>query len=120
MVMTIYNYLTLFYIILVDAQTFPFTLTYELLQRHIHFLYMELEPREIADEMFQSGYIFCNDHDSVTDSQQKYVRFMSLLDIIKENQLYSQFACTLQNSMKYISVLETLQHDRQQDLGTCK
>lgn len=104
----------------VKTQKFSSSLTFELLQKHIYFLYTELEPREIADLMFQSGYISCNDHDSITDSQQKYVRFMSLLDILKEKQLYSQFARTLQTSMKHKSVLETLQHDRQPELRTCK
>lgn len=96
MVMTKYNYLILFLLIIsVDAQITPFTLTYDLLQKHLHVLFTELETREIADLMFQSGYISCNDHDSITDIQQKYVRFMSLLNIIKEKQLYSPFACTL-------------------------
>lgn len=93
MVMTKYNYLILFLLIIsVDAQITPFTLTYDLLQKHLHVLFTELE---IADLMFQSGYISCNDHDSITDIQQKYVRFLSLLNIIKEKQLYSPFACTL-------------------------
>lgn len=107
-------------IISVDAQRFLLTLTYELLQKHRYFLYAELEPREIADLMFQSGYISCNDHDSITDSQQKYVRFKSLLDILKEKALYSQFVNTLQACMKYRSVLETLQEDRKPDLTPCK
>lgn len=67
------------FIISVDAQRFP--LTHEVLQKHKYFLYTELEPREIADLMFQSAYISCNDHDSITEGQQKYGRFMSLLNI---------------------------------------
>lgn len=104
----------------VDAQRFPLILTHELLQKHIYFLYTELEPREIADLMFQSGFISCNDHDSITESQQKYVRFMNLLDILQEKQLYSKFVNTLQTSMKYISVLETLQEDGIPNLPPCK
>lgn len=72
----------------VNAQRLFSSLTHELLQKHIYVLYTELEPREIADLMFQSRYISCNDHDSITDSQQKHVRFRNLLDILKEKQLY--------------------------------
>lgn len=104
----------------VNTKKFSTSLTYELLQKNIFFLYTELEPREIADLMFQSGYISCNDHDSITDNQQKYVRFMSLLDILKEKQLYAQFVNTLQASMKYGSVLETLQEDRKPNITPCK
>lgn len=107
-------------IISVDAQRFPFTLTHGVLQKHKYFLYTELEPREIADLMFQSAYISCNNHDSITEGQQKYVRFISLLDILKENKLYSEFVNTLQTSMKYISVLETLREDRNPTIPLCK
>lgn len=107
-------------IISVDPQRFHLTLTYELLQKHRYFLYAELEPREIADLIFQSGYISCIDHDSITDSQQKYVRFKSLLDILEEKALYSQFVNTLQDCMKYGSVLETLQEDRKPNHTPCK
>lgn len=104
----------------VKTQKFSSSLTFELLQKHIYFLYTELEPREIADLMFQSGYISCNDHGSITDSQQKYVRFKSLLDILEEKALYSQFVNTLQACMKYRSVLQTLQEDRKPNLTLCK
>lgn len=104
----------------VDAQRFPLTLTHEVIQKHKYFLYTELEPREIADLMFQSVYISCNDHDSITEGQQKYVRFISLLNILKEKQLYSEFVNTLQTSMKYISVLETLKEDRNPTITSCK
>lgn len=107
-------------IISVDAQRFPLTLNHEELQKHKYFLYSELEPREIADLMFQSGDISLNDHDSITEGQQKYERFTSLLDILKENNLYSEFVNTLQTSMKYISVLETLKEDRNPTITLCK
>lgn len=108
------------FIISADAQRSPVTLTHEVLQKHKYFLYTELEPREIADLMFQSGYISCNDHDSITEGQQKYVRFMSLLDILKEKHLYSEFVSTLQTSMKYISVLETFKEDGNLTITSCK
>lgn len=104
----------------VNKHKFSTSLSYDLLQKNIFFLYTELEPREIADLMFQPGYISCNDHDSITDSHQKYVRFMSLLNILKEKQLYSQFVNTLQACMKYRSVLETLQEDKKPNLTPCK
>lgn len=97
-----------------------YQLTFEILQKHIFFLYTELEPREIADLMFQSRYISCNDHDSITDSQQKYKRFMSLLNIVKEKKLFAHFACTLHSSKKYMSVLETLQEVIEPDVRPCK
>lgn len=114
------NILYYLFIISVDPQRFPLTLTHEVLQKHNYFLYTELEPREIADLMFQSAYISCNDHDSITEGQQKYVRFMSLLNILKEKHLYSKFVSTLQTSMKYISVLETLKEDRHPTITLCK
>lgn len=96
-----------------------YPLTFEILQKHIFFLYTELEPREIADLMFQSRYISCNDHDSITDSQQKYKRFMSLLNILKEKKLFAHFACTLQSSKKYMSLLEKLKEEIEPDVKPC-
>lgn len=103
-----------------DVKRSPYTLTYEMLQTHIYFLYGELEPREIADEMFQSGCISCNDHDSVTENQRKYVRFMNLLDIVKERNLCERFAGILQSSTKYKSVLKILQTEEKTIFGHCK
>lgn len=90
----------------------PFIPTKELLQKHSAFLYLELEPREIADKMFQEGYLTLSEHDDITDLGQKYKRLRELLDIFKKkNYLYEHFWCTLQ-SLKYTSVLDTLQTDR--------
>lgn len=88
-----------------------FTVTDELLQKHIYILYTELEPRNIADVMFQESHISISDHDIVTDFQQKRKRLNSLLDILKRNRLYAEFVCTLE-SLNYAVVLNTLKEDR--------
>nr|XP_034318199.1 sacsin-like isoform X8 [Crassostrea gigas] len=87
------------------------TLTHELLQRHFACLYMALEPQEIADEMFQAGHLTVFDHDTVTESNQRYKRLSFLLNILMKKELYAQLVCTLQ-SLGYRSVLDTLQKDR--------
>lgn len=88
-----------------------FTVTDELLQKHIYILYTELEPRNIADVMFQESHISISDHDIVTEFQQKHKRLNSLLDILKRNRLYAEFVCTLE-SLNYAVVLNTLKEDR--------
>lgn len=95
------------------------TLTHELLQRHFSCLYMELEPREIADEMFQAGHLTLFDHDNVTESNQRYKRLSFLLNILMKKELYAQLVCTLQ-SLGYRSVLDTLQKDRKLKNKPCK
>ncbi|XP_061164251.1 uncharacterized protein LOC133173280 [Saccostrea echinata] len=89
----------------------PFVVTDELLQKHLSCLHIELEPREIADEMFQAGYISDKDHDAVTDPDSKYKRVKELLKILKKKKLYSHFVFVLQ-SLKYVQVLGTLEKDR--------
>lgn len=96
-----------------------FTLTGELLQKHFNFLYKKLEPRDIADEMFQAGHIDVNDHDDVTDCDRKYKRLKSLLDTIIRKKIYTPFLCTLQ-SLMYIQVLDTLQNDSEFRDTQCK
>ncbi|XP_062578629.1 uncharacterized protein LOC134240555, partial [Saccostrea cucullata] len=88
----------------------PFLVTDDLLQKHISCLHTQLEPREIADEMFQSGDITDKDHDTVTDPDRKYTRVTELLQILKKRNLYSNFVYVLQ-SLKYFQVLEILEKD---------
>lgn len=95
------------------------TLTHELLQRHFACLYMELEPREITDEMFQAGHLTVFEHDKVTESNQRYKRLSCLLVILRKKNLYAQLVCTLQ-SLGYMSVLDTLQKDRKLKNKPCK
>lgn len=80
---------------------------------------MELEPREIADQMFQAGHISICEHDYVTDLKQKYKRLKSLLDVLKSKNLYVSFECTLR-SLKYISVLDVLHKDRRLKMNHCE
>lgn len=67
------------------------TLDDELLQKHSAFLYTELEPREIADEMFQAGHITVSEHDDVTECPRKWKRLKCLLNILKKKQVVCTF-----------------------------
>lgn len=96
-----------------------FELTDELLQKHFAFLFMDLEPREIADEMFQNGDFSISEHDDVTTSNLKHKRLSWLLTILKRNQNYVPFLCTLK-SLKKLSVLDTLENDREPEKTLCK
>lgn len=90
-----------------------------LLQEHFAILYKELEPREIADEMFQAGHITVSDHDNVTECPKKWKRLKCLLNILKKNKLYAPFGYTLQ-SLKYLEVLGVLQQGKETSSITCK
>lgn len=54
-----------------------------MLQNHFEFLYTELEPREIADEMLQASLFTPDDHDYITDNPQRRKRLRNLLEILK-------------------------------------
>lgn len=91
--------------------TLKLTLTDDLLQKHFASLYMELEPRKVADEMFQSGFISISDHDDVTSIIQKHERLRKLLDVLKKKKLYASFECILK-ALKCITLLDTIRTDR--------
>lgn len=93
-------------------KTPTFSVSDELLRKHFYLLYTVLEPRAIADEMFQAGQISCNDHDGIADDRRKYKRMRNLLDVLKRKNLYSPFLCLLE-SLNYTSLLETLRSGRQ-------
>lgn len=88
-----------------------FTVTDKLLQKHFGYLYTELEPREIADEMFQAGHFTVFDHDNVTDLPNRYKRLKFFLKILKTKHLYADFLEILE-SMNHTSVLETLRTEQ--------
>lgn len=48
-------------------ETHSFILTDDMLEKHFALFYTELEPWEIADKMFQAGFISIKEHDDVTD-----------------------------------------------------
>lgn len=96
-----------------------FAVTDELLQKHFEMLYTDLEPRVIADELFQADCISVSDHDSVTDSPKKYDRLRSLLEILKRKKLHGPFLCTLE-SLQCDLVLKTLQTDHEFPKKPCK
>lgn len=78
-----------------------------MLNRHFNLLLNVLEPRVIADEMFQKGQITVNDHDHITDDSRKHNRMKNLLDVLKRKQVYACFACTLE-SLHHTALLNTL------------
>lgn len=83
--------------------------TDELLQKHFTFFYMELEPRVIADVMFQAGHICAYEHDVVVERTTKYKRIKELFIILRNRpELYNHFSCVLQ-SFKISSVLEKIE-----------
>lgn len=91
----------------------------ELLQKHFVFLYMEMEPRVIADEMFRSEDINISDHDLVTDNGMKYKRLRNILKILRERKKYVSFINVLE-SLKYVSILKTLDEDKPLNKKSCK
>lgn len=84
----------------------PFEITGDLLQNKFKFLYMELEPRDIADELFKEEYISINDHDDVTFVRKKHDRLQRLLYLLEKKNLYAVFSKTLLTN--YLSVLHTM------------
>lgn len=79
---------------------------------------MELEPRDIADELLQKQFLSTDDHDEVTYSHKKRKRLENLLDILNEKQEYTTFWYTLR--ARYSSVWNTLQSDNHQPPIPCK
>lgn len=82
----------------------------ELLNKHFVTLYTMLEPRDIADAMFQAGHISEHDHDDITYNRKKYKRLKILLDVLNRNQLYASFEHSLR-SLQYTQLLEALNAD---------
>lgn len=93
-------------------KTSSYSITDEMLNRHFHLLLNVLEPRVVADEMFQEGKITVNDHDHITDDSRKYNRMKNLLDVLKRKQVYANFAKTLE-SLHHSSLLNTMTTDTQ-------
>lgn len=109
-----YNILHFFIICLQGA-----VLTDDMLEKHFALFYMELEPWDIADKMFQAGHISVNEHDDVTDYSQKHKRLRGLLDILKRKCLHAPFLSLLQ-SKQYTHLLETLKNERKLSYKPCK
>lgn len=70
---------------------------HELLQKHMPFLYYVLEPREVADEMFQAGHFSIREHDFITESTKKLKRLQTLLCIVEKRNLYCPLLYALQS-----------------------
>lgn len=64
---------------------------YETLQNKFALIYMNMEPRDIADEMLQDGLITVAQHDGVADFSNKYQRLVELFRIMKSKQSHSTF-----------------------------
>lgn len=98
-----------------------FIITDEMLEKHFALFYVELEPCKIADEMFQTGLISISEHDDVTDYKQKHKRLRGLVDTLKRKCLHAPFLSLLQlQSMKFSSLLDTLQNERESNHKQCK
>lgn len=111
---------SVFFFFLAVVQTkSKFTVTDKLLQKHFGFLYTVLEPREIADEMFQAGHFSTNDHDDVTDLPNRYKRLKRFLEILERKHLYAAFLEILESS-QHTLVLETLRTEQPFRQEPCK
>lgn len=108
-----------FYLTASKCRISNLTVTDELLQKHFEILYTDLEPREIADELFQEGLISVSDHDIVSDSPKKYNRLRSLLKILEMKQLHGPFLFTLDCSQCDL-IMKTLKTDIQFRIIPCK
>ena len=64
---------------------------YEDLQNKVSYIYMNEEPREIADKMLQAGLISVAQHDDVVDFSTKYQRLEKLFEILKSKLCFSTF-----------------------------
>lgn len=79
----------------------------EMLNKHFELLYTVLEPRDIANEMLQAGYMHPHYHDEITKNRQKYKRLEILLEVLECKKLYTSFVRILEY-LQYTSLLETL------------
>lgn len=117
-----YNILHFFFIICLQGavqKTHSFILTDDMLEKHFALFYMELEPWDIADQMFQAGHISVSEHDDVTDYSQKRKRLRGLLDILKRKYLHAPFLSLLQ-SEQYTSLMDTLKNKKRLSYKPCK
>lgn len=64
---------------------------YEALQNKVSYIYMNEEPREIADKMLQAGLISVAQHDEIADFSTKYQRLEKLFEILKSKMSLSTF-----------------------------
>ena len=96
------------------------SITEEMLQRHFNLFYMELEPRAIADELFQKGHISADEHDDVTEFTTKYKRVKELFSILrKRSGMYDHLSCVL-HLLKRYSVLNKMTEKRSVTSRPCK
>lgn len=96
-----------------------FSVNDKMLEHHLDVLYTELEPREIADEMFQASFFTVADHDYITDNPTRRKRLRNLLKILKKNRMHDRFLVMLKE-MKHDIVLETLRTNSQFRHDPCK
>lgn len=90
-----------------------------MLENHFELLSYELEPREIADEMFKAGHFSPSDHDSVTDLKNRNGRLKTLLKVLERKKLYAPFLDVLE-SLGHTVVLETLNTEGHFQYEVCK
>lgn len=91
----------------------------KMLNEHFEFLFTWLEPREIADEMFQAGLFSTEDHDYVTENPKRRKRLLNLFEILEDKRMHARFLVLLEK-MQHTQVLETLKTNRQLREEPCK
>lgn len=109
----------MFFLLAVVENKLSFSVNDKMLQNHLDVLYTELEPREIADEMFQASLFTPDDHDYITDNPKRRKRLRNLLEILEMKGMHAQFLVLL-NKMGHTLVLETLKTNWQFRYDTCK
>lgn len=96
-----------------------FSVDDEMLQHHLDFLYTELEPRVIADQMFQASVFTVADHDYITDNPKRRKRLRNLLEILKKKRMHDSFLVVLKDMEHYVA-LKTLETNSQFRHDPCK
>lgn len=96
-----------------------FVVNDEILNEHFEFLFTWLEPREIADEMFQAGLFSIGDHDFVTTNPKRRKRLLNLFEILEDKRMHTHFLVLLEK-MKHTQVLKTLKTNTQFRQEPCK
>lgn len=94
-------------------------LTDSFLRKRFFSLFVYLEPREIADEMFRRGYISNAEHTDVSEIKTKYKRLEELLRILQQNNSYGVFINVLQ-FLGYSTLLKDLERDEPLNSEQCK
>lgn len=95
-------------------------LTFDILRKHFVSLYIQLEPLDVADEMFQEGLLSGVEHDDVAEESTRIKRLEMLLNILKEKKNGCSFLKYALKSLGYERLLRSLEEDSPLTVETCK